>query len=81
MGLIDPQTQGFFLATKWIIKAVSGDEPWKILVRQRIMEASIRRKWQDVHWLDKMLFPSFLNSELLFPSSLFGKLGKKLANF
>ena len=46
LGLIDPRTQGFCLASKWIIRATNGNEPWKILIRNRIDLATMKCKWQ-----------------------------------
>ena len=36
LGVKDLKTQGMALASKWIIQALSGDEPWKVLVRNNI---------------------------------------------
>ena len=61
LGLIDPKTQGFCLAAKWIIRVAKGDEPWKVLVRNRIFLPIVRGKWQGVGWLDKLLHTPYFS--------------------
>lgn len=64
---MDPKTQGICLASKWIVRVVSGDEPWKILLRNRIALANRNNKWHNVGWLDKILLAPFFHLKGSFP--------------
>ena len=49
------------MAEKWIIRVSKGDDPWKVLVWNRIYLAMVRGKWQGVGWLDKLLHAPFFS--------------------
>lgn len=57
MGLKDLKLQGIALASKWILKAMDGDEPWKILLRNNITSSVPKkaRKWKNLPMLDLLL--------------------------
>ena len=81
LGLIDPKTQGFCLVVKWIIRVAKGDEPWKVLVRNRIILPQLEangKVWGG--WTSYIMLLSFLLRPHLL-SNQFGKLGKGLAIF
>ena len=48
LGLIDRRIQGLCLASKWIIRAAHGNEPWKILIWNHIDLVVVKGKWQHV---------------------------------
>ena len=54
---MDLKSQGMALASKWIIQALSREEPWKSLVRNKISKSSIKKgkSWTNVHLCDKVL--------------------------
>lgn len=81
LGLIDPRTQGFCVATKWIIRVVHGDESWNILIWNHINLASVKGKWQHVGWFDKNLHASFFSIKASSPLSLYGRLGNIIVIF
>ncbi|GLJ50294.1 hypothetical protein SUGI_1071460 [Cryptomeria japonica] len=43
LGLKDSKSQGIALATKWIHKAIYGNEPWKFLIRNNICLSKPRK--------------------------------------
>lgn len=50
LGLKDIKTHGLALASKWIYKALWGNEPWKVLVRNNIERSVIRKgkQWSNI---------------------------------
>ena len=54
LRLKDLKAQGMALASKWVLKALWGNEPWKVLIRNNLLK-SISRKgknWKDVLVID-----------------------------
>lgn len=43
LGIKDLKVQGMALTSKWIIQALSGKEPWKVLVRNNISRSGIKK--------------------------------------
>lgn len=45
------------LASKWVTQAMTGDEPWKILIRNNINRSDIKKGkgWKDVPLWDKLM--------------------------
>lgn len=39
----DLKTHDIALASKWILKAISGNEPWKIFIRNNIVGSIIKK--------------------------------------
>ena len=62
LGIIDPYTQGICLNTKWIVRALEGDTPWKHLVRYRIQTATAGKSWHAVSWQDKVLLAPYFKT-------------------
>lgn len=57
LGIKDLKAQGMALASKWIIQALSGEEQWKVLVRNDISRLGIKKGkwWNNVPLCNKML--------------------------
>ncbi|XP_059078008.1 uncharacterized protein LOC131876588 [Cryptomeria japonica] len=57
MGLKDLKLQGIALASKWILKAMEGNEPWKVLIRNNIICSVPKKakKWKDLPILDILM--------------------------
>ena len=57
LGLKDIKAQGLVLASKWVLKALWGDEPWKILIRDNLLKSIIRKgkNWNDLPVIDIVL--------------------------
>lgn len=57
MGLKDLKLQGIALASKWILKAMEGSEPWKVLIRNNIkyFVPKKAKKWKDLPLLDSLM--------------------------
>ena len=53
----DIKAQGLVLASKWVLKALWGDEPWEILIRNNLLKSVIRKgkNWKDVPVIDILL--------------------------
>ena len=70
LGLKDIKTQGYALASKWMVKALWGNEPWKILIRNNILRSIIRKGklWKDIPLLD-IVFGDF--NMKIFGSKIF----------
>ena len=70
MGLKDIKTQGYALASKWMVKASWGNEPWKILIRNEILRSIIRKGklWKDITLMD-IVFGDF--NMKIFGSKIF----------
>lgn len=81
LGLIDPKIQGICLSTKWIIRLMNGDEPWKILVCHRISLVVAYNKWQGVGWIAKILMAYFFCLRASFLYNPFGQYGIKFVIF
>ncbi len=41
LGIIDPYTHGVCLTSKWVIRALEGDAPWKGLIRFHIQTTCV----------------------------------------
>lgn len=57
MGLKDLRTQGIALASKWILQAIDGEEPWKVLIRNNISSSTPKKakKWKGLPIIDLLL--------------------------
>ena len=57
LGLKDLKAQGMALASKWVLKALWANEPWKILIRNNLLKSVIRKgkNWKDVPVIDIVL--------------------------
>ena len=57
LGLKDFKAQGLVPTSKWVLKALWGDEPWKILIRNNLLKSIIRKgkNWKDVPVIDIVL--------------------------
>ena len=70
LGLKDIKTQGYALASKWMVKALWGNETWKIIIRNNILRSIIRKGklWKDIPLLD-IVFGDF--NMKIFGSKIF----------
>ena len=77
LGMRDVKKQGISLATKWVLKSLEGCEPWKILIRNNIGRAIVKKskQWVNIPLMDIIL--EILRSKWLVLRcfNLFGKLG------
>ena len=66
----DPKAQGMGLASKWVLKNLWGNEPWKVLIRNNILKSVIRKgkDWKEILVIDIVLGQSKIR---LFGSKIF----------
>lgn len=60
LSLKDLKFQGIILSRKWIIKAINGSEPWKVLIRANLHKVVPKKEklWAYLHIQD-ILFGNF----------------------
>ena len=56
----DIKKQEISLVAKWVLKSLEGDEPWKILIRNNIERAIVKKgkQWQNIPLVD-LVFGDF----------------------
>ena len=57
LGTKDLKKQGRALISKWLIKAIEGNEPWKVLIRNNVVRSVIKQEknWGNIPFLDILL--------------------------
>ena len=57
LGMRDIKKQGIALAAKWVLNSLNGNEPWKILVRNNISRAVIKKgkSWNNIPLINIVL--------------------------
>lgn len=70
LGLKDLKLQGIALAAKWIFHSLSGERPWKVLVRNNIKRVVPKqgKTWKDLPFSDLVAgdFPVSTSGSLVF---------------
>ena len=53
----DLKAQGMALASKWVLKALWGNQPWKVLIRNNLLKSVIKKgkNWKDFPMIDIVL--------------------------
>ena len=59
LGILDPYIQDIFLTTKWIVRSLDGNAPWKHLICHPIQTATTGHSWVLANWSDKLLLAPY----------------------
>ncbi|XP_057825619.1 uncharacterized protein LOC131037482 [Cryptomeria japonica] len=75
LGIKDIRAHGIALASKWIVKSLYGNEPWKVLIRNNIKRSVVKKgkTWTNIPLCDIVLGDYNMK---VFGSSVFASLWK-----